>query len=70
MKFAEATSHVKRGMDTALQAETASGKSTALVKLVFARVVAMQDGMVIILQPRVVAVMNVLDSQEFQPIGA
>ena len=70
VKFAEATSHLKRGMDTALQVDTASGKSTALLKLVFERGVAMQDGMMIILQPRIVAVMNVFDSQEVQLIGA
>ena len=66
VKFAEATADLTRGMDTALQAETVSGKSTALLKLVFERVVAMHDGMRIILQPRIVAVMNVFDSQEFE----
>ena len=70
VKLAEATSDLKRGMDTALQAETVSGKSTALLKLVFELVVTMNDGMMIILHPCNVAVMNVFSSQEFELVGA
>lgn len=66
VKFAEATSHLKHGMDTATQAESVSGKSTALLNLVFERVAAMHDSMRIILRTRIVAVMNVVDSQKFE----